>query len=88
MVGNDQRRSFGKEFLPADQSLELPPSAKEMQFFGSKIARERREGGRLTRNGSGGGTAAARKTKINRSLSAKEGIRDPFILPSLSTNFR
>ena len=68
-VGNDQRQSFGKEFLPPDQSLELPSSEEEMQFFGSKIARE---GGRLTRNGSGDGgttTAAARKTKINRSLS-------------------
>ena len=28
-MGNDQRRSFGKEFLPPDQSLELPPSAEE-----------------------------------------------------------
>ena len=82
-VGNDQRQSFGKEFLPPDQSLELPPSEEEMQFFGSKIARE---GGRLTRNGSGDGgttTAAARKTKINRSLPQrrKEGIH-PSILSS------
>ena len=58
-VGNDQRQSFGKEFLPPDQSLVLPSSSEEeMQFFGSKIARE---GGRLTRNGSGdGGTTTER----------------------------